>query len=223
MAELERHCEDLEQQVARSPLRDGDDPEVVVTDLSSELARAYSEIEELKNANECLEESIKSLESTLASIERQSNMSGAPPAMVTSAAFSKQIVQFTQAHNEAQRRLKVAARQALDYEQRIAEQAARIQQLKGSSSHTPGRHRSNHSSSAERNTVQRRAVSLSPAVSARCRASGRTVEQTEVNPILGVAMYIAVAGMQAMLCDTSQFHVIVYNGGLDTGTRSSSS
>lgn len=180
VAELQLRCEDLEAQKARSPLRDGEDPETVVTDLSSELARAYTEIEELKNSNECLEESIKSLESTLASIERQSKASGASPANITTAAFTKQIVQCTHAQNEAQRRLKVAARQALDYEQRIAEQAARIQQLKGSSTPTPGRHRNSYSLSAERATGHRRAASLSPAVSGRCRAGNRRVEHYEV-------------------------------------------
>lgn len=179
-AALKLQCEDLEKQKARSPLRDGEDPEVVVTDLSSELARAYSEIEELRSANESLEESVKSLESTLASIERQSNISGASPAKVTSAAFSKQIVQCTHAQNEAQRRLKVAARQALDYEQRIAEQAARIQELKGSSTPTPGRHRSNYSLSSERTSGQRRAVSLSPAVAGRCKTGTRRAERPQV-------------------------------------------
>lgn len=179
-AALQQRCEELEEQKARSPPCDGEDPELVVADLSSELARAYSEIEELKNSNESLEESIKSLEDTLASIERQSTTSGASPAQVTSAAFSKQIVQCTHAQNEAQRRLKVAARQALDYEQRIAEQAARIQQLKGSSTPTPDRHRSSFSLSSERASGKRRAVSLSPAVAGRCRAGTRRTEHPQV-------------------------------------------
>lgn len=180
--ELQRRCEDLEKQNAHSPLQSGEDPEVVVSSMSSELARAYGEIEELKNANECLEQSVKSLENTLASIERQSKVSGAAAASVTSAAFSRQLVQCTQAQNEAQRRLKVAARQAFDYEQRLAEQAARIQELKRSSTPPRGRHHGNGSRSAERSTQQRKAFSLSPAVAGRSRGVQRPLEDNMVCP-----------------------------------------
>jgi hypothetical protein len=160
VAALARQCAELEK--VRDHGQEEGDHGRVVADLSAELARAYAEIEELQNSKDCNEECIKCLESTLAAMERQAKVSSANPAKAHSAAVSKQLVQCTLAQREAQRRLKVAARQALDYEQRLAEQASRIQQLKGNTPPRPGNGCRASWNTATQKSSRRRAVSLSP-------------------------------------------------------------
>lgn len=178
---LAQQCSALEK-AGHHPKAEGGQSSLV-TDLSAELARAYSEIEELRTANECGDESIKCLENTLAAMERHSKLSRADTSQVASAAFSKQIVQCTMAQKEAHRRLKVAARQALDYEQRLAEQATRIQELKGHAPPRPGYQSASRSLSADHGSARRRAVSLSPATHVPRSAPNRGVAVVKVRSI----------------------------------------
>eukprot|EP00892_Ulva_mutabilis_P011001 jgi/Ulvmu1/8273/UM041_0084.1 len=108
------------------------DVDIQVAQLAQELSRAYMEISELQSKLECREGSILLLEKGLAAIERRCAHAPADAntSKVAYSAFTKQILQSNMAQAEAHRRLKVAAREGLEYQQRLAEQSSRIQELK---------------------------------------------------------------------------------------------
>lgn len=119
------------------------DHEDQVAHLAQELSKAYAEVSSLQSKLESRETSIKLLESGLSAIERR--CTSAPADEDTSKAactsFTKQLLQSNMAQAEAHRRLKVAAREAMYYQQRLAEQSQRIQELKSGCSSTRARRR----------------------------------------------------------------------------------
>lgn len=106
--------------------------ECQITHLAQELSRAYAEITSLQSQLDSREESIKLLQSGLAAIERRCQHAPADEDAKNSShrAFTTQIMKSSTAHAEANSRLKVAAREALQYQERLAEQSQKIQELK---------------------------------------------------------------------------------------------
>lgn len=108
------------------------DHEYHIAQLAQELSKAYAEISSLQSKLESCEGSIKLLESDLSAIERRCTSAPADEdtSKVACTSFTKQLLQSNLAQAEAHRRLKVAAREAMQYQQRLAEQSQRIQGLK---------------------------------------------------------------------------------------------
>ena len=101
--------------------------------LSAELARTHGEAASLQDVRETSEGAIASLEETLLKIEKQvarGRSGGMAQEDVQLASLSRQIVNAKLAEADAQRKLRVAARQELDHWQRIATQTERIGELK---------------------------------------------------------------------------------------------
>lgn len=111
-----------------------DEHETTISHLAEELSKSYAEMSALQSKVEIQEGSIKLLGSGLAAIERR--CTNAPAHEDSSKAaytsLTKQILQSNMAQADAHRRLKVAAREALSYQQRLAEQSKRIQELRAS-------------------------------------------------------------------------------------------
>jgi hypothetical protein len=112
--------------------------------LTAELARAHSEAAELHDVRETSEAAIAGLHETLAKIDKHvgRGRGGAcstaaagshgtvPQEDVQLASLSRQIVHAKLAEADAQRKLRVSARQELEHRQRLAGQAERISSLK---------------------------------------------------------------------------------------------
>ena len=121
---------------------DKDELVAQVDTLSAELARSHNEVAELHDVRDTSLAAIAGLEKTLAKIEKQVNhghggyggseASGGQQADVQLASLSRQIVAAKLAEADAQRKLRVSARQELEHRQRLAAQAERISSLKES-------------------------------------------------------------------------------------------
>lgn len=103
-----------------------------IAQLAQELSKAYTEVSELHSKLDSRDGSIKLLENGLAAIERRCihAPADAKSAKVAYNAFTKQILQSSTAQADAHNRLKVAARETLEYQQRLVEQSNKIQDLK---------------------------------------------------------------------------------------------
>lgn len=104
--------------------------------LTQELARAQAEALGLREAHETSQSAVSGLQATLAKIEAQVARGGGGGHRrgahedVQLSVLSRQIVHAKLAEADAQRKVKIGARQELEHRQRIAAQAERIAALK---------------------------------------------------------------------------------------------
>jgi chromosome segregation ATPase len=100
--------------------------------LTQELSRTQNEARSLQEGKEVSDATITGLEAILQKIEKQVGCGGKSRGQedVQLATLSRQIVNAKLAEADAQRRVKVAARQELDHRQKIAVQSERISALK---------------------------------------------------------------------------------------------
>lgn len=103
--------------------------------LAQELSRAQADALGLRDAHETSEGAVAGLQATLAKIEAQVGRGGGGGRRgaqedVQLSVLSRQIVHAKLAEADAQRKVKIGARQELEHRQRIAAQAERITALK---------------------------------------------------------------------------------------------
>jgi chromosome segregation ATPase len=101
--------------------------------LSCKLSKAQSDARSAQEGKEVSDATVTGLETILQKIEKQIGRGGKAPRSqedVQLATLSRQIVNAKLAEADAQRRVKLAARQELEHRQKIAAQADRIEALK---------------------------------------------------------------------------------------------